>query len=172
MKQETKQKVQDSIRDFSLPPYEQIPDVGLYLDQVTKYINGYLQPLGDYALTSSMISNYVKKGLLSSPVKKQYDREQIAYLFFIAVAKTVLSLDALTGFIEVQKRSYPLRTAYEYFCRQMVSMLHIAFELSDEPYTGHTDNTGEKRLFCSCINAVTQKIYLEKCLSAIAGEVQ
>jgi len=172
MKQETKQKVQESIRDFTLPPYEQIPDVGLYLEQVTKYINGYLQPLGDYALTASMISNYVKKGLVSNPVKKLYDREQIAYLFFIAVAKTVLSLDALTGFIEVQKRSYPLQTAYGFFCRQMVRMLHIAFELSDEPYIGETENTDEKRLFSSCISAVTQKIYLEKCLSAIAEEVR
>ena len=164
--------VQNSIQDFSLPPYEQIPDVGLYLDQVTKYINGYLQSLGDYALTASMISNYVKKGLLSSPVKKQYNREQIAYLFFIAVAKTVLSLDALTGFIEVQKRSYPLQTAYEYFSRQMVSMLRLNFELSDEPYVGEAETTDEKRLFCSCISAVTQKIYLEKCLSAIAEELQ
>ena len=172
MKQETKQKVQNSILDFSLPPYEQIPDVGLYLDQVTKYINGYLQPLGDYALTASMISNYVKKGLLDSPVKKQYDREQVAYLFFIAVAKTVLSLDALTGFIEVQKRSYPLQTAYEYFRRQMVSMLRQHFELPEESYTGEAENTDEKRLFCSCISAVTQKIYLEKCLSAIAEETQ
>lgn len=172
MKQETKQKVQNSVRDFSLPPYEQIPDVGLYLDQVTKYINGYLRPLGDYVLTASMISNYVKKGLVSSPVKKQYNREQIAYLFFIAVAKTVLSLDALTGFIEVQKRSYPLQTAYEYFGRQMVSMLRLNFELSDEPYRGEMESTDEKRLFSSCISAVTQKIYLEKCLSAIAEEMQ
>lgn len=170
MKQETKQKVQDSIRDFSLPDYEQIPDVGLYLDQVSKYINGYLLPLGEYTLTPSMISNYVKKGLLRSPVKKQYDREQIAYLFFISVAKTVLSLDALTGFIEVQKRSYPLETAYEFFRRQMVSMLRLHFELSQEDYSGQNGNTDEKRLFSSCISAVTQKIYLEKCLEIIAKE--
>ena len=172
MKQETKEKVQNQIREFSLPSYEHIPDVGLYLDQVTKYINGYLEQLGDYALTPSMISNYVKKGLLSNPVKKQYDREQIAYLFFIAVAKTVLSLDALTGFIEVQKRSYPLNTAYEYFSRQMVSMLRQHFELSDDAYVGERESTDEKRLFCCCISAVTQKIYLEKCLSAIAEEIE
>lgn len=170
MKQETKQQVQQSIQGFRLPRYEEIPNVGLYLEQVAKYINEYLLPLGEYSLTPSMISNYVKKGLVSNPVKKQYDREQIAYLFFIAVAKSVLSLDALTGFIEVQKRSYPLTVAYEYFCRQMESMLLFTFELTDELYTGDTESTDEKRLFYSCITAVTQKIYLEKCLSAIAGE--
>ena len=170
MKQETKQKVQQSIQGFSLPRYEQIPNVGLYLDQVAKYINEYLLPLGEYTLTPSMISNYVKKGLVGSPVKKLYNREQIAYLFFVSLAKTVLSLDALAGFIEVQKRSYPLEVAYGYFCRQMENMLRVAFELTDEGDTGGTENTDEKRLFCSCISAVCQKIYLEKCLSAIAEE--
>ena len=172
MKQQTKQKVQQSIQDFHLPHFDQIPNVGLYLEQVAKYINEYLLPLGDYGLTPSMISNYVKKGLVSGPVKKLYDREQIAYLFFIAVAKTVLSLDALTGFIEVQKRSYPLEVAYGYFCRQMETMLRAAFELTEEDYGGELESTDEKRLFSSCISAVCQKIYLEKCLSAIAEEAE
>jgi hypothetical protein len=51
-------------------------------------------------------------------------------------------------------------------------MLRLNFELSDEPYVGEAETTDEKRLFCSCISAVTQKIYLEKCLSAIAEELQ
>jgi hypothetical protein len=49
-------------------------------------------------------------------------------------------------------------------------MLRVAFELADEAYAGETENTDEKRLFRSCISAVCQKIYLEKCLSAIAEE--
>ena len=40
-----------------LPNYDQIPDVGLYLEQVTKYLNAYLEPLGCAPLTGSMISN-------------------------------------------------------------------------------------------------------------------
>ena len=32
-----------TLNNFKLPVYEEIPDVGLYLDQVTKYINGYLK---------------------------------------------------------------------------------------------------------------------------------
>ena len=87
MKQETKLAIAASVRDFCLPRYNEIPNVGLYLEQTTKYICEYLAPLGEFSLTSSMISNYVKKGLIANPVKKQYSREQIAYLFFIAVAK-------------------------------------------------------------------------------------
>ena len=95
MKQEIKQQIGQSVQDFRLPRYQEIPDVGLYLEQATKYICRYLSPILETPLTASMISNYVKRGLLSSPVKKQYSRDQVAYLFFIAVAKNVLSLDAL-----------------------------------------------------------------------------
>lgn len=176
MKQETKQKISASVADFHLPRYNEIPNVGLYLEQTSKYISEYLAPLGDYGLTNSMISNYVKKDLVANPVKKQYDREQIAYLFFIAVAKTVLSLDALSGFIALQKRTYPLETAYDYFCRQFEGLLQFTFELtdtmelSDSENTMDTEQAGGKRLLYSCIVAVTQKIYLEKSLEAIAAE--
>ena len=105
MKQETKQQISNSVADFRLPRYNEIPNVGLYLEQATKYVCEYLEPLGEYTLTPSMISNYVKKGLIANPVKKQYGRDHIAYLFFIAMAKSVLSLDALTGFIKLQQQT-------------------------------------------------------------------
>ena len=170
MKDTTKQQVKEIIRNFHLPRYYEIPNVGLYLEQTAKYISEYLEPLGDYTLTNSMISNYVKKGLVESPVKKQYNREQIAYLFFIAVAKSVLSLDALTGFIALQKRTYPLEIAYDFFCRQMEGSLQVTCDLTDKMDMGETETTDEKQLLHSCIVAVTRKIYLEKCLEAIATE--
>lgn len=171
MNHSSKQQVMTSLQNFHLPRYGEIPNVGLYLEQTARYISEYLDPLGDYGLTPSMISNYVKKGLVTSPVKKQYDRDQIAYLFFIAVAKSVLSLDALTGFIALQKRTYPLETAYDFFCRQMEGTLKFTCELTDVAELGDTETTDEKRLLYACIVAVTQKIYLEKCLEAIAAEV-
>ena len=170
MKQETKQQIADSLRDFRLPRYNEIPNVGLYLEQATKYIGEYLAPLGEYTLTPSMISNYVKKGLIANPVKKQYGREQIAYLFFIAVAKSVLSLDALTGFIKLQQQTYTLPKAYDYFCEQFESLLRFSFEITDTIEMVGEDNTDEKRLLFTCIVSAVQKVYLEKCLEAIANE--
>ena len=170
MKETTKQKVSQSVKDFRFPRYNEIPNVGLYLAQATKYVCEYLAPLGEYTLTPSMISNYVKKGLIANPVKKQYGREQIAYLFFIAIAKSVLSLDALTGFIKVQQSSYPLPKAYDYFCEQFEELLRFTFELQDNIEMVGEDNTDEKRLLFTCIVAAVQKVYLEKCLEAIAQE--
>ena len=170
MKAETKQQVAQSLRDFRLPRYNEIPNVGLYLEQATKYVCEYLAPLGEYTLTPSMISNYVKKGLIANPVRKQYSRDHIAYLFFIAVAKSVLSLDALTGFIKVQQQTYSLEKAYDYFAEQMEAMLFFTFELTDTVEMVGEDNTDEKRLLFTCIVAAVQKVYLEKCLEAIANE--
>lgn len=170
MKQETKQNISVSVRDFRLPRYSEIPNVGLYLEQASKYVSEYLSSLGDYALTPSMISNYVKKGLIESPQKKQYSREQLAYLMFIALAKNILSLDGLADFISLQRRTYPLETAYDYFCQEFESLLFFSFELSDTVETGYDTLSDEKRLLYTCIVAVVQKVYLEKCLRAISEE--
>ena len=170
MKQETKQQISNSVADFHLPRYNEIPNVGLYLEQATKYVCEYLEPLGEYTLTPSMISNYVKKGLIANPVKKQYGRDHIAYLFFIAMAKSVLSLDALTGFIKIQQKTYTLPKAYDYFAEQFESLLKFTFEVDDTIEMAGEDTTDEKRLLFTCIVAAVQKVYLEKCLEAIARE--
>ena len=158
------------IRDFRLPRYHELPDMGLYLEQVTRYINGFLVPFGCPEMTPSMISNYVKKGLIANPVKKQYGRDHIAYLFFIAMAKSVLSLDALTGFIKLQQQTYTLPKAYDYFAEQFEGLLRFTFEVDDTLEIVGEDNTDEKRLLYTCIVAAVQKVYLEKCLEAIARE--
>ena len=80
-----KNTIADQVRGFHMPRYRQLPDMGLYLEQTVKYINGILQPLSGIELTGSMVSNYVKKGLIPNPIKKQYYAEQIAYLFFVVV---------------------------------------------------------------------------------------
>ena len=170
MRPEVKQQLAYTVREFRLPRYAEIPNVGLYLEQAAKYVCEYLAPLGEFSLTPSMISNYVKKGLIANPVKKQYGREQIAYLFFIAVAKSVLSLDALTGFIKLQQQTYTLPKAYDYFCDEFENLLQFTFELKDTIEMSGADNTDEKRLLFTCLVAAVQKVYLEKCLEAIAQE--
>ena len=170
MKQKTKQIIADSLCGFRLPRYQEIPDVGLYLEQTAKYISEYLAAMEEGCLTPSMISNYVKKGLIDKPVKKQYNREQIAYLIFIAIAKNVMSLDGLINFIALQKRTYSLQIAYDYFCRQFECVLLFTAEVKDTMDIVGEDTADEKRLLFSCIVAVTQKIYLEKCLNAISRE--
>ena len=107
MKDELKKQMAKAIENFHMPRYNELPNGGLYLEQTTQYINGVLAPLGCIELTSSMISNYVKKGIIASPVKKLYYAEQIAYLFYIAIAKNILSLEHIVQLREMQEKSYP-----------------------------------------------------------------
>ena len=132
---------------FTLPDYDQIPNVGLYLEQVTKYLNEYLEPLGCTPLTGSMISNYVKKGLVKNPVKKQYDREHIARLLVIAVSKTVLSLEEIQQLLAGHPEG---QQGYETFCATLLGQLEEVFE---KPPRGLLPET-----MC----AVAQKLYLER----------
>ena len=112
------------LRDFSLPTYREIPAVGLYLDQTSKYINEVLQELPDCNITNSMISNYVKHHLITNPVKKQYSRDQIACLIFIAVTKNTLSLDEVAAVFEMQKGVCEIQDAYVRFSEIFESYLH------------------------------------------------
>ena len=171
MTQESKELMTASIAEFHLPKYEEIPNVGLYLEQITKYINEYLAPLENLSITASMISNYVKKGLVANPVKKQYNREQIAYFFFIAAAKSVLSLDNIALFLEMQRQTYDAKTAYEFFRMELDNVLHYVFGLKDSLDTiGSDRNSDEKLMLRNTIVTVANKIYLEKCFDAVRRE--
>ena len=167
VKQKTKDEVLSSIRHFSLPRYEEIPNVGLYLEQTSKYISEYISRLGDFTLTGSMISNYVKKGLLDNPVKKQYNRDQIAYLFFISIAKTVLSIEDVHLMIELQKKSYPPQTAYDYFCMELENSVQFVFGLKEKLDTVGTHNADTKILLRNTIIAVAHKAYLDNYLKCL-----
>ena len=170
MKEIAKQRIADSVRNFRLPRYHEIPDVGLYLEQVSKYIDQTLSPLEWEGLTGSMISNYVKKGLIPSPVKKQYGRDQIGHLLFIALAKSVLSLEDLSTFIRLQERTYTTEIAYDYFCLELENVLSYVFGLKEHIDSVGVENSDEKTMLRNCIIAICHKIYLEKYIHAVAAE--
>lgn len=165
MKLNWKHRSAEVIAQLHLPAYHAIPDVGLFLEQVTQYINSYLAPMEGAAITGSMISNYVKRGLIASPVKKQYNREQIAQLFFISAAKSVLSLEELQTILRVQQRSYPSNVAYDYFCAELENVLQYVFGVKDTLDTVGVEHSEEKTLLRNTIIAAAHRAYLAACLS-------
>ena len=165
MEQERKRQIAEAVEQFRLPSYEEIPDVGLFLEQVTKYISVYLEPLPSFSMTGSMISNYVKKKLVDNPVRKQYSREQIAYLFFIAVTKSVMSLEELQLLIQLQKLTYPPQVAYEYFRQELENVLQYVFGLKRQLEKVGVDATEEKTILRNTIIAVAHKVYLDQTLA-------
>ena len=172
MNAKTKAELSQSLKDFRLPRYQEIPNVGLYLEQTSKYIAECLAPLQEAAITSSMISNYVKKGLISNPVKKLYYRDQIAHLMFIMLAKSVVSLDDLNLFIRLQERTYPTERAYNYLCDEFENMLQYVFGLKDTIDNVGMDSSDEKFMLRNTIITIAHKIYLDKYFEALATEME
>ena len=74
---------------------DEIPQIDLYMDQVTTFMEKHLGELKRYpedkVLTKTMINNYAKNNLLPSPVKKKYTQEHILLLVFIYYFKNLLS---------------------------------------------------------------------------------
>ena len=161
------EQIKDSVNGFRLPRYHEIPDVGLYLEQVSKYIADSLRPLDDLAITGSMISNYVKRGLVSNPIKKQYNREQIAYLIYVAVVKTVLSMDDIRLTMLIQQRSYASSVAYNYFCDEFENILKYIFGIEDYAQDTSEATSAEKVMLRNTIITATHKIYLDKLFAAL-----
>ena len=160
----------ENLNNFRLPRFHEIPDVGFYLEQTTRYICQLLDPLGEGNVTGSMISNYVKKGLVANPVKRRYNREQIAYLIFIALAKSVLSLDSLYQFIQMQKRTYTAEKAYNYFCEELENMIAFVFGQKLVLDDVGDEGTVEKEMLRNTVIAIAYKIYLERSFAALSEE--
>ncbi|MEY8662869.1 DUF1836 domain-containing protein [Ligilactobacillus faecis] len=169
MATEMQKRLQETIKDFSLPTFEEIPTVGLYLEQTSNFINSYLEELLGTKLTPSMISNYVKKNLIARPEKKLYSREQLAYLFFIALAKTVLPLDDLKLLVKVQQESYATEVAYRYFCEELKQTLTAVFEHKALELTT-ADQPEQKIMLSNIIITVAHKIYLEKYFAVLQAK--
>lgn len=157
------------VSEFRLPRYSEIPDVGLYLEQTTKYINSYLEPIG-FEITSAMIKNYVKKGLLKNPEQKQYYADHIAHLIAVSVLKNVIPLENIAMLFQYQQKVYTDKVAYDYFCNKLESMLFYQFGIKDSVDIIGTTDSIEKNMLRSAIVAVSHIIYLKSCFSQMTEQ--
>ena len=83
------------VQDYEPTPWERLPEIDLYMDQVITLMNKQLELFQwdeERLLTSSMINNYVKGGVLPRPSQKKYMRDHLAMLLMICMLKPVLSL--------------------------------------------------------------------------------
>lgn len=96
----THEEILELLRGCLLPDWEKLPDFGLYKDQLIVYISRELPGLtGKLDLTSSMINNYVKAGLIEKPNGKKYSREALAQLLMIILLKMTTPMDLVKTLI-------------------------------------------------------------------------
>ncbi|HJD15242.1 MAG TPA: DUF1836 domain-containing protein [Candidatus Enterococcus stercoripullorum] len=110
----------ESLRDFYLPRWQELPDLDLYMDQVIQLVDQYLmlviQTEKHPLLTPAMVNNYVKKGLIPAPIKKRYQRKHLAFLIAITLLKQVITIPEVKSGILFQGKVSGIREAYDLFC--------------------------------------------------------
>ena len=91
---------------------EDIPDIELYMDQVTTFMETKLEGSRRYEddkiMTKTMINNYTKNKLLPPSHKKKYNRKHVLMLIMIYYLKNMMSIS------DIQHLLSPLSNEYFY----------------------------------------------------------
>lgn len=96
MDKNTLEKLIKELQNFTQLKLENIPDIDLYMDQVTTFIEdklGYLKRnKEDNTITKTMINNYTKAGILMPPKKKKYSKQHMILIILTYYLKQILSI--------------------------------------------------------------------------------
>ena len=98
------------LEDVDYIKADDIPNIDLYMDQVTTFMESHLRSTkrheDDKIMTKTMINNYAKNDLLPPPEKKKYNKEHMMFLIFIYYLKNFLSIN------DIDRLLKPLRDNY------------------------------------------------------------
>ncbi len=163
---------------FRLPEWQEIPDIGLYMEQVVAVLKQYLDYLPpelkeEQIITSATINNYVRTHIMPEPRKKRYYRVHIAYLIIICTLKQSLSIAMVqrmipTGLDEEQVRAFyqSYRDRHCKACELFVQQVRLAAAIIlDHPVESATVAADTRELIVSsAIIAGFSKLFAEKLL--------
>lgn len=143
------------LKQFRLPEWEEIPDIGLYMEQLTELLKQYLDYLppelkDSEVITAAAINNYVRTKIMPGPLKRRYYREHIAYLIIILTLKQSLPIAMIGRIMPAELTREEVEQVYRAFSKQHTAMARFFIEkiaqtaapiLRDE----HTDGPAAER---------------------------
>lgn len=99
-------------------PWEELPDLALYMDQIISYMPRQLIHFDDSeGLTSAMVNNYIKDGLVPRAEGKRYGPVHLGYLTAVCALKKVLSVRDVGVLLSAgQDMVQDSEALYTYFC--------------------------------------------------------
>ena len=96
-------------RRTPIPP-STLPEIDLYMDQVTTFMEDKLKSQRRYPedkiLTKTMINNYTKNRLLPAPTKKKYSQDHLLTLIYTYYLKNILTISDIKTLIHPMIESY------------------------------------------------------------------
>ena len=113
--------------------WEELPDIALYMDQVISYMPRQLINFKEEEqLTSAMVNNYIKDGLVPRADGKRYSPTHLAYLTAVCALKKVLSVRDISNLIHSgEELGMDAEAMYGYFLRKLDKALSDTAETID-----------------------------------------
>ena len=160
---------------------EEIPNIDLYMDQVTTFMEEHLKNTRRYeedkVLTKTMINNYAKNNLLPPPVKKKYSREHVLVMIFIYYFKNILSIKDIEAMLTpitenyFNNESFNMTEIYEEICQLEKSRIDglakdvaRAYQSAEETFGDRPQDEQEYLRFFSFICNLSFDVYVKKLL--------
>lgn len=162
---------------------EDIPNIDLYMDQVTTFMENKLKnstrnPEEDKILTKTMINNYAKNDLLPPPIKKKYSKEHILLLIFIYYFKGILTISDIQTLLKPITEKYfhtskewNLGAIYEeVFSLEKAEIADLQeniikkFDLSQNTFKDAPEEDREMLQLFSFISMLSYDVYVKKLL--------
>ena len=114
-------------------PWENFPDIALYMDQIVSYMPRQLIHYEESdQLTSAMVNNYIKDGLLPRADGKKYGQTHLAYLTAICALKQVLSVKEMKALVQIGTEGKEPQVMYSFFCEALDQAMKETAQLLDE----------------------------------------
>ncbi|HFR3653904.1 TPA: DUF1836 domain-containing protein [Streptococcus suis] len=109
---------QESLEQKSLYSMKINSSLGNETDDRTRVHQGKLTAENDdfrRVLTAAMINNYVKHKQLEKPVKKKYQKQQVARLIALTILKNVFSIQEISQTLHLLRQTDSSETLYNHF---------------------------------------------------------
>ena len=157
-----------------------IPNIDLYMDQVTTFMEEQLNSTKRYEedkiLTKTMINNYAKNNLLPPPVKKKYSKEHLLVLIFVYYFKNLLSIKDIETLLKPLTEKYfaadpefDMESIYEEVCMmeksrigELQDSIREAYEAAENSFEDIEEEEREKLQMFAFICNLSFDVYVKK----------
>ena len=161
------------LRTVHLPRWEELPDIDLYMDQVITYLDKqfalFQRNENAKLLTSSMINNYVKNGLLPRPDHKKYCRDHLAGLIIICMLKQVISIPDIASLFKALQENTGTQTLYDHYCAlQKQAVNEVCAQVEHAAQQGNAEL--KQLAFTLSIEANARRVAAERILNSLSEE--
>ena len=121
----------DTIKNFHIPRWNELPTLDLYMDQVIALIDttlgAFFSEIGAASLTKNMVNNYVKDKIVDAPVNKKYPKLSVAMIIVVYILKNCYATDEIGKLIKLGISLEATEITYNRFCEAIENAVSDVF---------------------------------------------